>query len=615
MTWKLADTIGKSRVAETRVYGSLLTYSQVDFAPGEALSSVLPWEKGLADRARVFDGLPLVATLRGYRREWARPDIATGLVLATMLVPQGMAYAELTGLPAATGIYTTVAALFAYSVFGPNRSLVLGPDSSLAPVIAAVVLPLAAGDRESAVLLASAMSVLAGLACIATGYIRLGVITELLSKPIRIGYLNGIAVLIFVSQIPVALGFTVEADSSFETVTETVRGVFDGRVVVPSLLLSAACVIVILGLNRVSRLRPGVFVAAAGSILAVVVLDLGLAVVGNIPRGLPPLTPPWPGADVLPELIGGALAVAVVSFADTGALSTATSLRSGETVDPNSEIKALGAANLLSGFFQGFATSASSTRTAVALSVGGRTQLASLIAAVGVLLIVVLIPGLVSEMPEATLAAIVVTAAFALFDWEGWMWLLRVRRSEFLLSLASALAVLFIGVLEGIGVAIALSLANFVRKEWRPHSAELGKVVGIAGYHDRNRHPEARVVEGLLIIRYDAPLFFANAPNFARRLQEMLRASDRHIDRIVVVGNAITDVDSTGAEILVDVLDELDSKGIEFVFAGLKGPVKDRLRSYGLYERIGAGNFYPNTISAVEDHVTDTSRDATPEGG
>lgn len=561
----------------------------------------------MSDRARMFDRIPLAVTLRGYRQEWIRPDVVTGLVLATMLVPQGMAYAELTGLPAATGIYTTVAALFAYSVFGPNRSLVLGPDSSLAPVIAAVVLPLAAGDRESAVLLASAMSILAGLACIATGYLRLGVITELLSKPIRIGYLNGIAVLIFISQVPVALGFTVEADSTLEIVTGTLRSIFDSQVSMQSLLLSAACIAVIFGLNRVSRLKPGVVVAAAGSIFAVVVFDLGVTVVGTIPEGLPPLNIPWPGVEVLPELIGGALAVALVSFADTGALSTATSLKSGETVDPNSEIKALGAANLLSGFFQGFATSASSTRTAVALSVGGRTQLASLIAAAGVLLIILLIPGLVAEMPEATLAAIVITAAFALFDWEGWKWLLRVRRSEFLLSLASSLAVIFVGVLEGIGVAIALSLANFVRKEWRPHSAELGKVVGLAGYHDRERHPEAKVVEGLLIIRYDAPLFFANAPDFARRLQERLGSAQRTIHRIVVVGNAITDVDSTGAEILGDVLDELDSRSIGFAFAGLKGPVKDRLRSYGLYERIGDGNFYPNTISAVEGHVGDGS--------
>lgn len=559
--------------------------------------------------------VPIVATLRHYERGWLRPDIVTGLVLATMLVPQGMAYAELTGLPAATGIYTTIAALFAYSVFGPNRNLVLGPDSSLAPVIAAVVLPLAAGNQTEAVVLASAMSVLAGIACLVSGYLNFGVITELLSKPIRIGYLNGIAVLIFISQVPKALGFSVEAESTVGTLLETVVGVFDGFVDPASLAVGASAVLVIVVLNRVSHLKPGVVVAAAGSIAAVVIFDLAIPVVGDIPAGLPPLTLPLPGVDVLPELIGGALAVALVSFADTGALSTATSLRSGRSVDPNSEIKALGAANIVSGFFQGFATSASSTRTAVALAVGSRTQLAGLVAGLGVVLIVLAIPGLVSEMPETTLAAIVITASFALFDWKGWRWLLEVRRSEFLLSLVTALAVLLIGVLEGIGVAIALSLANFVRKEWRPHSAELGKVTGVAGYHDRERHPEAALIPGLLIIRYDAPLFFANAPDFARRLQRMLETSDRTVHKVLVVGNAITDIDSTGAEILVDVLEEMDSQGIEFAFAGLKGPVKDRLRDYGLYERVGAANFYPNTIAAVEDHRSDAETEPDRPSG
>jgi MFS superfamily sulfate permease-like transporter len=219
-----------------------------------------------------------------------------------------------------------------------------------------------------------------------------------------------------------------------------------------------------------------------------------------------------------------------------------------------------------------------------------------------VIVIVFLLPGVVSEMPQPTLAAIVITASFTLFDWDGWKWLLLVRRSEFLLSLAAALAVLVVGVLEGIGIAIVLSLANFVRKSWRPHSTELGKVDGVPGYHDRARHPEASTVEGLLIIRYDAPLFFANAPDFGRTLQDMLRGADRPIDRVLVVGNAITDVDSTGAEILTDVLDDLAERNIEFAFAGLKGVVKDRLRSYGLYDRIGDECFFPNTISAVAFH-------------
>lgn len=587
-----------------------ITGSYVTGGPPRATPGIfyITLREGLFERVHVLDRIPIVSTLREYDSSHSRSDLVAGIVLATMLVPQGMAYAELTGLPAVTGIYTTIAALVAYSVFGPNRQLVLGPDSSLAPVIAAVVLPLAAGDAATAVALASAMSILAGVACIGAGLMNLGVITELLSKPIRIGYLNGIAVLIFISQVPKALGFSVDADSTLDLIVSAFRGVVDGEVLGAALVLSAAGVALILILNRYVDLKPGVVVAAAGSIAAVVFLDLrsvGVETVGDIPAGLPPLTLPGVGLDVLPALIGGAVAVALVSFADTGALSTATALKSGEHVDPNSEIKALGAANLLSGFFQGFPTSASSSRTAVAMSVGSKSQVTGLVAAAGVILIMFVVPGVVSLMPSAILAAIVITASFSLFDLKGWRWLLRVRRSEFLLSLATALAVLGIGVLEGIGVAIALSVGNFVRKAWRPHSTELGKVAGVSGYHDRQRHPEATVVEGLLIIRYDAPLFFANAPDFGRRLQEMMRGADRPIEQIVIVGNAITDVDSTGAEILADVLDDLDRRGVAFAFAGLKGPVKDRLRNYGLYDRVGDESFFPNTISAVESHVSD----------
>lgn len=550
--------------------------------------------------------VPIVETVRGYQRGFIRYDLVAGLVLATMLIPQGMAYAELTGLPAITGIYTTIAALVAYSLFGPNRQLVLGPDSSLAPVIAAVILPLAAGDTATAIALASALSLLAGLVCVAAGYLRLGAITELLSKPIRVGYLNGIAVIVFVSQLPKALGFSVDAETTVETWVSTLSAVLDGEIVGAALALSAGSVLVIVGLRRISRAIPGVVLAALGSIVAMTLFDLmaeGVTTAGDIPRGLPPLT--FPGIDLasVPALLGGALAVALVSFADTGALSTATALKSGVRVDPNSEIKALGAANLVSGLFQGFPTSASSSRTAVAMAMGAKTQITGMVAAVGVVLVMLLVPGVISQMPSPTLAAIVITASFTLFDWPATKWLFRVSRSEFVLLLGAFLGVLLLGILEGIVFAILLSLANFVRKALRPHSTELGKVEGVPGYHDVERHPEAAVIPGLLIVRFDAPLFFANSPTFGRVLQERLRRSNREVERVLVVGNAITDIDTTGAEILSDILDDLERRNIEFAFAGLKGPVKDRLRSYGLYERIGDANFHPNTISAVTAHT------------
>ena len=567
----------------------------------------------MATRAFQPGRIPVIRMLRDYERSFFRYDLIAGLVLATMLIPQGMAYAELTGLPAITGIYTTIAALLAYSLLGPNRQLILGPDSSLAPIIAAVILPLAAGNATTAVVLASALSVITGLVCILAGYLRAGIITELLSKPIRIGYLNGIAVVVLISQLPKALGFSVDEDRTVDVLIATAEAVFDGATVLAALALSAGAVLIIVGLRRVSHTIPGIVIAALLSIAAVALFDLvdrGVSIVGDIPAGLPPFTLPEFSLDDIPTLLGGAFAVALVSFADTGALSTATALKSGVRVDPNSEIKALGAANILSGVFQGFPTSASSSRTAVAMAVGSKTQLTGLIAAAGVIAVMLAAPGLVAEMPSPTLAAIVITASFSLFDWPETKWLFKARRSEFVMRLGSCLGVVVVGILEGIAIAVVLSLANFIRKALRPHSTELGKIDGVPGYHDRDRHPEAAVVPGLLVVRFDAPLFFANAPSFGRTLQEMIDAAERPVDTILIVGNAITDIDTTGAEILGDVLDNLDGKGIAFAFAGLKGHVKDHLRSYGIYDRIGDEHFHPNTISAVKKYKKGLNNDS-----
>lgn len=549
--------------------------------------------------------IPIARTLSGYETRSLGRDSIAGLVLATMLIPQGMAYAELTGLPAITGIYTTIAALVGYAIVGPNPRLVLGPDSSLAPVIAAVILPMAAGDASQAVVLASAMSILAGAVCLAAGWFKAGVITELLSRPVRVGYLNGIAVVVLVSQLPKALGFSVEASGTLRTLADTVVGVVDGSVNPVALAVSGLSVGAIVVLRRVAPMVPGVVVAAAGSIAVGYVYDLeaaGVPLVGALPRGLPPFSIPIVDPGMVPALAGGAILVALVSFADTGALSTATSMRSGRAVDPNSEVAALGTANLVSGFFGGFPTSASSSRTAVAISVGARTQVAGLIAALGVVALMFLVPDLIGRMPSPTLAAIVITASLSLFDWPTTRWLAGARRSEFVMLLTAFGGVVVLGVLEGIGIAIAVSLGNFVRKAWWPHETELGRVAGVPGFHDIERHPDAALIPGLMLLRFDAPLFFANAAGFGRFLQGALDDAGRPIDRVVIVANAVTDIDTTGAEILDHLLTDLDRRGIDLWFAGLKGHVKDRLRDYGLYERLGDERFFPNTLSAVAAH-------------
>jgi high affinity sulfate transporter 1 len=552
--------------------------------------------------------LPGVRAVVGYQRGWLGADVGAGLVLTALLVPQGMAYAELAGVPVVTGLYTTVLALTAYAVFGPSRILVLGPDSALAPLIAAAVVPLAAGDPAQAVSLAAVLALLTGVVCMGTGLARLGTITELLSKPVRVGYINGIALVVLVSQLPKLLGFSSDADGFVAEVAAVVSGVGAGQVDAIAAGLGVGSLVIMLLARRLSPRIPGVLAATVAATLAVSAFGLaadGISLVGPLPAGLPTPAVPRIGMGDLVSLGVAAVGVAVVAFADTAALSTTFAAKLGDPVDPNREIVALGAANLAAGLFQGFPMSASSSRTAVADAVGSKTQLTGVVGAVGIVGLLVFANDLLANLPSATLAAIVIIASFALFDLEEMRWLWRVRRSEFLLSLAALLGVTLAGVLEGLGIAIGLSLGDFVRRAWRPYDAVLGRVEGLRGYHDVERHPEAAQIPGLVIFRFDAPMFFANAEHFQRRLAGVIRAA-KNVRWVVVAAEPVTDIDTTAAETLRDILDEFEARGIQLVYAELKGPVKDRLRTYGLYDRIGDEHFYPTLGRATSAYVAAT---------
>ncbi|MFO7590423.1 MAG: SulP family inorganic anion transporter, partial [Acidimicrobiia bacterium] len=475
----------------------------------------------------------------GYRREWLRRDLVAGVVLTTLLVPQGMAYAELAGLPPVTGLYTTVLALVAYAAFGPSRVFVLGPDSALGLLIAAAVVPLigARGDPGQAVALAGMLALLVGVLCIGAGFARLGVLAQLLSRPVRIGYLNGIAIVVLVDQLPKLFGFTTDATGTIDGIEQFVRGVIDGETVVAALLLGVASLVVIYGLRAWSPAIPGILIAAVGATVITAVLDLaaeGVPVVGSIPSGFPTPAIPDVSLDDVGALLVAAAGLAFVTLTDSVALSRSFASHRHETVDADKEIIALGAANVAAGLFQGFPVSASTSRTALAESAGSRTQLTGIVGAVGVLVVLVADGGLARDLPRSVLAAIIVVAAFTLFDVGALRWMWRVRRSELLLSLVALASVVILGALEGIVVAIALSLANFVRRAWSPYDAVLGRITGEKGYHDLDRHPEALTIPGLVLYRFDAPLFFANAELFARRVTNALAARSEPTRWIVV---------------------------------------------------------------------------------
>ena len=455
--------------------------------------------------------VPGLRTLRGYRRSWLVSDLVAGLVLTAMLVPVGMGYAQAAGLPPITGLYATIVPLVAYAALGPSRVMVLGPDSSLAAVIAAVILPLGGDDPRTAVALAGALAVLTGLIILVAGMARLGFVTELLSRPVQLGYLCGIAVTILVGQLPRLCGFSVEGRGLLSEIRDFLRGVSGGQVNRAALAVGLSGIVVILVLRRFWRAVPGVMVAVVVGIAAVAIFDLdaqGVKVIGVLPTGLP--TPAFPSFELahLGPLFSGALGIALVAVADTTVLSQSLATQRDETVDPNQELRALGAANLAAGLFQGFAISSSASRTPVAVAAGARSQLTPLVGAVTIALLLVLAPGALRDLPLPMLAAIVITAAIGLIEVAAVRRLYRARRSEFVLWLAAFLGVALLGVLLGIFVAILLSLADFVRRAWRPHDAVLGREDELKGYHDIDRHPTARRIPGLLLYRFDAPLFF-----------------------------------------------------------------------------------------------------------
>jgi high affinity sulfate transporter 1 len=555
----------------------------------------------------VENWLPGVRTLRAYHRSWLARDVMAGIVLTALLVPAGMGYAQASGLPAIYGLYATIIPLVAYAILGPSRILVLGPDSSLAPLIAATILPLAAGSEAEAVALAGMLAIFSGLFCVLAGLARFGFIADLLSKPVRYGYMNGIALTVLLSQLPKLFGFSTDAQGVIPEARAFARGVADGETNNAALLIGVACLLVILGFKRWQPRIPGVLVAVVGATVAVGVFDLArrydISVVGALPQGLPSLEIPSFSADHLPALAAGAVGIALVSFADTSVLSRTFAIRGGYRVDPNQELVALGAANVAAGFFQGFSVSSSSSRTPVAEAAGAKTQVTGLVGALAIALMLLFFPNLVRNLPDSALAAVVISAALGLVEVVGVRKLYRVRKTEFALSIVCFLGVAVLGVIEGIFIAVGLALLNFIWRAWRPYDAVLGRVEGLKGYHDVTRYPEAERIPGLVLFRWDAPLFFANAEIFADHVRRAIASSPTPVRWVVVAAEPVTDLDTTAADVLWDLEEELAAEGVDLRFAEMKDPVKDRLKRYGLFDRFGDDHFYPTVGEAVNAYL------------
>jgi high affinity sulfate transporter 1 len=550
--------------------------------------------------------LPGLRTLREYQLGWLPHDLMAGLVLTTMLVPVGIAYAVASGVPGIYGLYATIIPLLAYALFGPSRIMVLGPDSSLAAVILAVVLPLSGGDPLRAVALAGMMAIVSGILCIGAGLARLGFITELLSKPIRYGYMNGIALTVLISQLPKMFGFSVADGGPLQKSSAIIAGVLAGRVNWAACMIGVGTLAVILLLKKKKRV-PGILIAVVGATVIVGAFGLAtsahVAVLGILPQGLPAFALPWISyADLVPVLMGGG-AVALVSFADTSVLSRTYAVRNRTYVDPNQEMVGLGVANLAAGLFQGFPISSSASRTPVAEAAGAKTQVTGVVGALAVALLLVAAPALLRHLPSSALAAVVIASAIGLIEITDLRRIYRIQRWECWLSIGCFVGVAVLGAIPGIGLAIVIAVIEFLWDGWRPHSAVLGRADGVKGYHDLTRYPQARLIPGLVLFRWDAPLFFANAELFQERVLDAAAASPTPVRWLVIAAEPVTSVDVTAADVVAELDETLRAAGIELCFSEMKDPVKDKLKRFGLFAQLGEETFFPTLGAAITRYL------------
>ncbi|TQL60041.1 high affinity sulfate transporter 1 [Oryzihumus leptocrescens] len=565
----------------------------------------------MASRGGVASVLPGIVDLRGYQRVWLRGDVLAGVTVAAYLIPQVMAYAGVAGLPPVAGLWAIVPAMAAYVLFGSSRQLSVGPESTTALMAATVVAPLAGGNPARYAVLAAGLAMVVGAFCVLAWLARLGFVADLLSKPVLVGYMAGVAMIMIVGQLEKVTGIPVEGDTMVQQLRSFLGGL--DQVKWPTVLLSVAVLALLFVLQRFPRL-PGPLIAVLLAALAVPVFDLsayGITVVGEIPGGLPrPQLPDLQAGD-LQALLLAAVGVAVVGYTDNVLTARAFADRGGYEVDANQELLALGAANVGAGLMQGFPVSSSGSRTALGDTAGSRTQLYTLVALAGVLLVLLVGGGVLASFPNAALGALIIYAATRLVDLPEFRRIARFRRSELVLALVTFVGVLVFDILYGVLIAVAVSAADLLRRVARPHDAVLGQVEGLAGMHDVDDYPTATTIPGLVVYRYDSPLFFANAEDFKTRA---LEAADAAVDLRWFVLNveANVEVDITALDAVEQLRAEMERRGVVFAMARVKQDLREELRAFGLAQSVGEEHLYPTLPTAVAAYQGWASEHRTP---
>ncbi|WP_454778089.1 sulfate permease [Georgenia muralis] len=549
--------------------------------------------------ARLEGPEPGIVTLRRYRRSWWRGDVLAGITVTAYLVPQVMAYATLAGLPPVAGLWTIVPSMAVYAFLGSSRQLSVGPESTTALMVAVTVGPLADGDAGRYAGLAATLALLVGALALVARVLRLGVVADVVSRPVLIGYMAGVAALMITGQLEKVTGVPVPDGTIVAQLAAFAANLRDVEPVTTAVATGA--LVLLLVLRRTAPRLPGpLLVVLLATALVAVGGDLGVDVVGAIPAGLPSPTVPPLDLGTLGLLVVPALGVLVVAYTDNILTARAFATRGGYRIDPDAELLALGSVNVVAGLVQGFPVSSSGSRTAIGAAAGSRTQVFSLVAVVSVLLVLVFGRPVLAGFPDAALGALIVFAALQLVDVPGFRQLASFRRSELALALLTLAAVVVLGILEGVLLAVALSLAEMLLRVGRPHDAILGRVPGLAGMHDVDDYPTARTIPGLVVYRYDSPLFFANAEDFRRRALRAVDDDPGPVRWFLLNAEANVEVDLTALDALESLRDELHGRGVVVALARVKQDLYSELDAYGLVEAVGRDHIFATLPTAVD---------------
>jgi high affinity sulfate transporter 1 len=549
---------------------------------------------------------PGLRQLLDYRREYLGIDLVAGISVAAVALPTAIAYAQLIGFEPIVGLYAAILPLVAYALFGTSRQLIVNPDAATCAIFAATVLPLSAGDSETLRSLSMALAVLTGLVCIAAGIFRLGFLADFLAKPILVGYLNGVAISIFVGQVGKVFGFAMYSRGITQMLIDLAGKLHLTHL--PTLAVGLTTLAVIIGSKHLWPRAPAPLLAtvAAGALVYGLGLeDRGVAVVGELPAGLPGLTWPQFDAENLKLLLGGALGVALVSFSSGMVTARSFAVRNRYDIDVDQEFIALGACQIASGLSQGFAVTGADSRTAVNDAMGGKTQMVGLTAAATMAAVLFFLTEPLRYLPMAALGAVLIVAAIGLFDIASLRKMWRVSRAECVLSLFTTMGVIWLDLLDGILLAVGSALLLLIKRTARPAEAVLGYVPEMKEWHEVVHHQEATIRPDLMVYRFYAAIVFFNAGYFKQRVVELV-AGHPDVEWFIVDGSTINTVDVTGAEMLESLADELASRGVRFGLANVGREVRNNLESAGALERIGTNFVFPTLNTASDAFLSRT---------